>query len=79
MSAFTTALAAATELPKGPPCSVRSTLDSMDTESRSDLAAALADPAVPSSSISRALSAIGPKVSGQTISRHRRSICSCTP
>ena len=77
MSAFAAALAGMSNLPKGPPCSVKATLDNMDPDSRADMEGALGAASISSSAISRALAAVGNRVSAQTLSRHRRGVCSC--
>lgn len=62
---------------KGPKCSVRLLVDSLESEDAADLVAALDDHAVMSSHIAKALKARGHSMSDHTISRHRRKVCSC--
>jgi hypothetical protein len=53
--------------------------DGLDAaEIAADLTDALANPAIPSSAISRALAAVGQPLVATSIQRHRRGDCVCT-
>lgn len=58
-------------------CGVTLLLASLPKTDAADLRAALADASIAGTSISRALAAIGHKLRGATIQRHRRGECGC--
>ncbi len=73
---FAAALAA-DQVRAGPPCSMRAAIEAQEGDDLAALLAALDDPKITAASISRALTAVGHKVSGATIRRHCVGECSC--
>jgi hypothetical protein len=60
-----------------PKCGVARTLLALDAADAADLMAALDDPTIPATVISRALNSNGYRVADQSVNRHRRGICGC--
>ena len=63
---------------KGPPCTVRVLLDGMEHDDATALLDAMADPAVQSRAIWRALVAEGYEISDSPVARHRKGLCLCS-
>lgn len=61
----------------GPRCTVAIALATLPRDVVADLRAAMADAAVTSSGISRALAKLGHSLSPYTLQRHRRGECGC--
>ncbi len=68
---------AADQVATGPPCSMSTAIAAQEGDDLAALLAALDDPKVTAASISRALTAVGHKVSGATVRRHCAGECSC--
>ncbi len=66
-----------TSTKKGPQCSVKAILTSIDGEKRDAMAAALEDLSIDSSAISRWLLKNGHDAKPHTLARHRRKECRC--
>jgi hypothetical protein len=62
---------------KGTRCTVRTLLDNLPVGERADLQAALDNPIVAASAISRGLASVGYEVGQHVITRHRRGDCLC--
>jgi hypothetical protein len=62
---------------KGPACTVGVALSTLAKADAADLRAALADPGIACTALSRALRAVDVVVSGTTLSRHRKGDCGC--
>ena len=62
---------------KGSHCSAGLVLDSLDEVYRAEVDAALADPAIYTSSIAELMSADGHEIGVQNLNRHRRGRCMC--
>lgn len=62
---------------KGPACTVGQLLDSLPDDERPAVAAALDDPSIPYTVLSRALGKAGHKIGAETIRRHRKGDCAC--
>jgi len=65
--------------PKGPPCSVRTLLETLTEEDRQVMVEALGNPTITHAQLARGVEAAGlPKVLAVTIRRHRLGECGCT-
>lgn len=62
---------------KGPTCSAGLLLEALPADERADVEAALLDPGIPYTVLSRALGKAGHKVGAETLRRHRKGDCSC--
>ena len=71
------ALAAQSQRPRGPACTVALILAKLDDDDRATLLNALGDVSVRHSDLARALTAEGHPIKESTISRHRLNGCSC--
>lgn len=62
---------------RGPNCTVGLIITDLDEEGRRDLSQAMDNPRVQHAAIAAGLHMVGHKVDAQTVSRHRRGLCSC--
>jgi hypothetical protein len=63
---------------KGPPCTIGVLLEGMTKEDACALTEALADPALQSRAIWRALVAEGYEITDSPVTRHRKGLCLCS-
>jgi len=62
---------------RGPRCTMGLAIEAMNEKDREDTLAALAEPGILGTAISRVLKAHGFDVGADTVNRHRRRVCSC--
>lgn len=62
---------------KGPKCSVEHLLEQVPADERVDVEAAIDDPSIPLTLLSRALTKAGHKIGADTLGRHRKGDCAC--
>lgn len=62
---------------KGPPCTLRVLLESLDATERADLEAVVADGAINATTIAALLREDGRPIGEDTIRRHRTGRCAC--